>query len=358
MMRVAWVLLVLGLMIGACGESDAGFDPSPPLCALARPNLECVSDMYTEHHLLLEASSFGTDARFIATDDRFVLVARSTEPDLLVSVSWFLDVEDDRHDTMHALPAGLEAIDLLAPHIGEAWVLGCDASTCQLLRYDEESDLIVEPNSAFPRTFEPKGLATSHHYIERIPVGSPSACVYGNGLMCFDGTQWITELSDETIVAATTSSASHAALTADGRVLLRADDDSPWTTLSGLHISDPRFIDQHVTPAGDVRVGTQVDPGTWAWIDVDGTVERCNLGVPYLALRSGEGSTTAFHGLSATHSAIAFHESSENTNGYCSRATVPLDTVIDLTTTRCGIIPNERLLTPNQLWGDTFCAID
>ncbi len=337
----------------ADGNRDAMVDL--PLCPWAEPRVECAPSPHLELESLLSASMFGPDARFIAADDDVVLVARDTDVDLLVSVR--LDFSGEiLIGEPSPLPAGMRAIDVQSSS-SATFVLACDDDEqCHLLvgSYGAQG-LNVIPQATFLRERAPRGLV-SGLYVGPLGVFDVLyPCVYGQRLMCFDGERWHDEIEGPPLVAAALAQP-QVALTADGDVLMRRDSDDAWVEIEDLHIATPRWIDD----AGRRGVAMQLDASTWAWIDADGQVSRCNAGAAYTTLRTVASRITI--GVQASGEAFNYYDwwpegDSCNSHQLATRG-VDISDVIDFAASSCGIAVNTRLLTADTLVGTNACAID
>lgn len=311
-----------------------------PRCALALHRQDCVPSQYYEIGKLLDATTFGSDAVFRAIDGDYVLIHRLNGNDLLVNapLDWNGNVNTEES---FELTEGMKAIDVRSVSDG-AYVLGCDVKGCRMLwRSYLGATLDVIAESELPLNFNPRGIGSDSD-TARLP------CVYGNGLLCFDGAEWKTEIADQPVVGFARG-LPEIALMADGAVWTRANADTSWSPVPDLHITSPRWVDDSAQGGGLL-----VDPRTWASIDGDGNVMQCDLGEPFAALRLG--SYGEMFGVSAGDVAIFFRPS--GVRAYCVANPVTFGALIDLATTGCGILVNQRYLTEQALWGTASCAID
>lgn len=343
--------------VGGAQHADASIDDAGipdatvglPLCPWAEPSADCERSTYFTIEPLLSASTFGPDARFIAADERFVLVTRDSDVDLLVDAS--LSFDGEVQTQQWELPEGLRAVDL-GYFNSSVIVLACDDSACRLLWLDYYggSELHDEAASTLPLGFEARGLTRGLYVADRGDTSLLFPCAYGRGLRCFDGEQWRVELADVPLLGAAMATP-HAVLTTDGRVRIRAGDGRPWNEITDLHVTSPRWIDA----AGMRGVGLPIDRWTWAWIDNAGVVSRCNAGAAFASLRSV--SDVATFGVATSGDSFAYFDWRPESDT-CIAHQVDDGPAIDLTLSVCGLGNNVRHLTASTLRGTTFCAIE
>jgi hypothetical protein len=327
---------------GSCGWSIS-------IC----PNSENATSDDTSYSVLLDASDFGTDARVIAIDGAAALVEGGDAPWRVAYI--YLTEEAATKGKAYATlaaPAG----DLRPLDVADGvFVLACstDKARCLVLRGTPEDGSLSEwAGTELPPGFVPRGIV-----VDKI-VSPGVVCVYGNGLLCFDG-GWQIEIAPELGLQLNDVAVGYPpwiAVGAHGRYFVRTRSSDS----SGRWLEQPRVGDVELTRASAQNDKAVVigKGGLWVTIDTQQTppsVVSCTASEALSMVNVWQGVADGITAVTASGQVLR-HVPRTPSTAFCAWASANLGDNLGGTINRCGIEDNERVFSAEKVVGLNFCA--
>ena len=332
--------------------------------------------------LLITASDVGPEVRFVALAGSAILAERGEagEP-----IAVFV--------TTTSLPAAFEVQEFAATRLthpkavaithdyDRTYGLLCDDQACEVFG--------LAPNQE-PRTVAARSAMDGALTGIVTPCSSAGDefCVFGDGLFCFDGSAWTTEIEpasvpriravamDEATDVAADGSTIHCRpmlAAGDEGTLLRYEDDA-WKAIDigvGVDLTTVTSHTGRFTAAGE-GVLIEGDPFGWISCPLDGVVPHklIRLQADYNCSKvdpqgqgwiidedaAARGFDTDLYGFTATgRLVIGSGGCSGSEQWQCDAASGP---AVDFDVRTCGIARNPWLLTADALTGSVSCPID
>lgn len=300
---------------------------------------------------LLDAASFGADARFAAMGGRTVLVSAPGQPARVVQLDVALSAgaQPGSHTVFNLPDAALTVIDVADDGASgpesQVFALACRTQTqCSLWQSGATrgGELSEVPGSEL--AFRPRGLAIDHSATPAV------SCVFGPGLQCFDGawTQPLAAAADVEIEDAAFSRDLGVVVGAGAQVWIRTQARGPWQShavtpaafpLSGLDVQDK--LGAVVGPKGELVV-VQAD---MSWV--------CQSDAE-LALAAPSGSSLTSVTLVSKAGRVLRTARMPGAD-FCESQQLEIGEILATSRVQCGASANIWLMTAHAIWGELTC---